>query len=408
MLTVLAAVATYTLVVLVLVSVLMLVRRFVVPSGVVTVAVSGGGDHDLTTEVGSTLLAAFNRAGIHFPAACGGRGTCGTCRVKVTRGGGPFLPTEGAHIGRAEAREGWRLACQVRMRDDIAVEVPQEIFAAGRWQCRVRSANNVASFIREIVFGLPEGEEIDFRAGSYVQVECPPYRVCFEDLPVEEEFRAEWDRHGLWELEASSDEHVVRAYSLANPPYERRILMLNVRIATPPPDSAEAPPGVVSSYLFSLRPGDELTITGPFGDFFARDSDAEMIYVGGGAGMAPMRSHILDQLQRLGTHRKISFWYGARSVREIFYADLFHRLAAKHDNFEWHVALSDPQPEDEWDGHTGFIHQVLYDHYLGTHPAPEEVEYYLCGPPVMLAACRKMLDDLGVEPDNIFFDDFGS
>ena len=408
MLTVLAAIGAYTAVILMLVALLMLVRRAVVPVGPVRIAVNGGGDHDLRTEAGGTLLSAFVQAGVHIPSACGGKGTCGACRVRVTAGGGAFLPTEAAHIGRAEAGDGWRLACQVRVRQDLDVELPQEIFAAGRRRCRVTSARNVATFIREFVLELPEGEELEFRAGSYVQIESPPHRVRFGDFAIEPEFRDAWDQFGLWSLESISDETVVRAYSLANPPSEGGILMLNVRIATPPLGTRGVPPGIVSSYLYGLRPGDEVVVTGPFGDFFARETDAEMIYIGGGAGMAPMRSHLLDLLEGKGTTRKISFWYGARSVREVFYADVFDRLAAEHENFTWHLALSDPSPRDRWEGPTGFIHQVLYDRYLRSHDAPEEVEYYLCGPPMMLAAFRNLLAELGVEAENIRFDDFGS
>jgi Na+-transporting NADH:ubiquinone oxidoreductase subunit F len=294
------------------------------------------------------------------------------------------------------------------VKGDLEVELPPDVFAVRRWSGRVRSAHNVATFIREIVLDLPEGTVMDFRAGGYIQVECPPYRARFSDFDIEEQYRRDWDCFGLLELESRSTESVTRAYSMANAPAESGLVMLNVRIATPPAESKHIPPGVASSYLFSLRPGDEVSLMGPFGQFFANESDAEMVFVGGGAGMAPMRSHILDQLERLGTRRQISFWYGARSVRETFYADLFTRLAAAHVNFEWHLALSDPAPEDRWDGDTGFIHQVLYDNHLRDHPAPEDIEYYLCGPPVMIAACRKMLDDLGVDPTNILYDDFGS
>jgi Na+-transporting NADH:ubiquinone oxidoreductase subunit F len=296
----------------------------------------------------------------------------------------------------------------MRVRGDLSVELPPEVLAVGRFRCTVRSTHNVATFIREIVLDLPEGEVMDFRAGGYIQVEAPPYRARFADFDIEEQYRKDWDRFGLLELESHSTESVTRAYSMANAPSEADVVMLNVRIATPPAESEHVPPGVVSSYLFSLRPGDAVNVTGPFGDFFAKESHAEMVFVGGGAGMAPMRSHILDQLERRRTRRPISLWYGARSVRETFYADLFTRLAAEHENFEWRLALSDPAPEDRWDGDTGFIHQVLYTNHLRDHPAPEDIEYYLCGPPVMIAACRKMLDDLGVEPTNILFDDFGS
>jgi Na+-transporting NADH:ubiquinone oxidoreductase subunit F len=294
------------------------------------------------------------------------------------------------------------------VRQDIAIDLPHEIFGVRRRVGVVRVAHNVATFIREITIELPSEDVMPFRAGGYVQVECPPYRARFSDFDIGAEYRREWEQYGLFDLEASSDESTTRAYSMANAPSESGIVMLNVRIATPPAGSSGIPPGVVSSYLFSLAPGDHVTTTGPFGEFFARETDAEMIFVGGGAGMAPMRSLVLDQLERVRTDRRISFWYGARSVKEAFYVDLFTDLAARHDNFMWHLALSDPAPEDVWDGPTGFIHQVLYDSYLRSHPAPEDVEYYLCGPPVMIAACRTMLDNLGVDPSNILFDDFGS
>jgi Na+-transporting NADH:ubiquinone oxidoreductase subunit F len=405
---ILVAVGTFTLVMLLLVGMLLVARKALVPSGPVLVLVNGGGSHDIRAEAGDTLLASFTQAGIHLPAACGGQGTCGACRVRVEVGAGAPLPTEAVHISRGEARVGWRLACQVKVRQELNVELPPKVFAVDRWRCRVRSARNVATFIREIVVELPEGEDMDFRAGSYLHVECPPYRRRFADFDIEEKYRADWTRHARWDLESESKGTVTRAYSLANAPAEKGMVILNVRISTPPAGSRGIPPGVVSSYLFGLRPGDEVALIGPFGDFLAEESQAEMVFVGGGAGMAPMRSHILDQLERIGGGRKISFWYGARSVREAFYTDLFSRLAAEHDRFEWHLALSDPSPEDYWDGHTGFIHQVLYANHLRDHRAPEDIEYYLCGPPVMIAACRKMLDDLGVAPENIRFDDFGS
>jgi Na+-transporting NADH:ubiquinone oxidoreductase subunit F len=405
--TVLAAVAAFTLLILALVGALLVARSFLVASGPVRVLVNGGGAHDIEAVAGDTLLSLFTEAGIYLPSACGGQGTCGVCRVRVERGAGAILPTESVHINRRDARQGWRLACQVRVRQDLDVELPPEVFAVGRWSCRVRSARNVSTFIREIVLELPAGEAMDFRAGSYVQVECPPYHARFEDFGIDEEYRSDWARYGLFGLESQSDEPVQRAYSLANAPIEDDALMLNVRIATPPAGSRAIPPGVASTYLWALEPGDDVTVTGPHGDFFAQESEAEMVFVGGGAGMAPMRSLILDQLERIGTKREMSFWYGARSVREAFYVDLFTRLAAAHENFEWCLALSEPAPEDLWDGPTGFIHQVLYANHLRTHPAPEDVEYYLCGPPVMIAACRKMLDDLGVDPEKIRFDDFG-
>jgi Na+-transporting NADH:ubiquinone oxidoreductase subunit F len=406
--TVLVAVVAFTLVMLALVGVLLGVRDAIVPSGPVRITVNGGGDHDFTGEAGQSLLALLGHAGVYLPSGCGGQGTCGACRVRVTSDVGPPLPTESVHIGRGDARRGWRLACQVKVKEDLSVELPPDVFGVGRWRGTVRSAHNVSTFIREILLSLPHGERIGFRAGQYIQVDAPPYRLRFADFVIEERYRSEWDRHGFWALESRSRDTVTRAYSMANAPDEDHQVLLNVRIATPPADRPSAPPGIVSSWLFGLREGDEVDLTGPFGDFVANDTDAEMVFVGGGAGMAPMRSLILDQLLRLRTHRRISFWYGARSAREAFYVDLFTRLAAEHDNFEWRLALSDPAPEDLWDGDTGFIHQVLYDGYLVDHPAPEDVEYYLCGPPVMIAACRKMLDDLGVDPSNVRYDDFGT
>jgi Na+-transporting NADH:ubiquinone oxidoreductase subunit F len=328
--------------------------------------------------------------------------------VKVTDGGGAMLPTERGFITRGEAREGLRLACQVKVKQDMKIEVPAEIFDVRRWTCKVRSNDNVATFIKELVLELPAGEAVPFRAGGYIQVERPPGTVNYQDFEIGDEYRPDWDKFNLWRYTSTVDEPVVRAYSMANYPEERGIIMLNVRVASPPPRGPEGiPPGKMSSYIFGLEPGDEVVISGPFGEFFAKETQAEMLFIGGGAGMAPMRSHIFDQFRRLHTTRKVSFWYGARSLREAFYVDEFDALARECDNFEWHLALSEPLPEDNWTGKTGFIHQVLLDNYLKDHPAPEDVEYYLCGPPMMLKACMQMLDGLGVEPENILLDDFG-
>lgn len=406
MLTVFLGVLGFTLIMLVLVSVLLLARTALVPSGPVDIVVNDG-DHDFRANAGDTLLTTLGNVGILLPSACGGRGTCGVCVVQVVAGGGALLPTETAHISRGEAQEGWRLACQVKVKENLAVMVPSEIFAVKRWRCTVRSSRNVATFIREVVLELPEGEVMAFQAGGYIQVECPPFECRFTDFAIDEKYRADWDKYDLWRLVSTNSSTVTRAYSLANYPEEKGIIMLNVRIATPPPGMGDVPPGVVSSYLFNLKPGDDVTITGPFGEFLAKETDREMVFIGGGAGMAPMRSHILDQLERIASKRKISFWYGARSRREAFYVDEFDRLAARHDNFAWHLALSEPLEEDHWTGPTGFIHQVVYRDYLENHPAPEDVEYYLCGPPMMIKACRKMLDDLGVTSENVMFDDFG-
>ena len=399
-------VGLFTAIVLALVFVILAARSRLVASGEVPILVNG--ERELASRVGVKLLGALGESGLFVSSACGGGGTCGQCRVKVLEGGGSILPTEQSHITKREAREGTRLACQITVKQALKIEVPREVFGVRRFDCIVRSNHNVATFIKELVLELPPGEKLDFRAGGYVQIECPPHTVKYADFHVEERLRAEWDRYRLWRYVSSCQEPVSRAYSMASYPLESGIIMLNIRVATPPPGADDSvPPGVMSSYVFSLKPGDKLTVSGPFGEFFAKESQAEMVFVGGGAGMAPMRSHIFDQLRRLHSNRKITYWYGARSKREMFYVEDFDRLAAEHDNFEWHVALSDPQPEDEWTGYRGFIHKVLHDEYLAKHPAPEECEYYLCGPPMMTTAVIGMLESLGVERENILLDDFG-
>jgi Na+-transporting NADH:ubiquinone oxidoreductase subunit F len=325
----------------------------------------------------------------------------------VESGGGALLPTEVSHITPKQARAGERLACQVKVKEDMEIGLPAEVFDVRKWTCRVRSNHNVATFIKELILELPPGEEVPFRAGGYIQIECPPHEVKYQDFVVEEEYREDWDRFKQWQYVSKVEEEVSRAYSMANYPEEGGIIMLNIRIASPPPNAPDLPPGQMSSYTFGLKPGDEVVISGPYGEFFARETGNEMCFIGGGAGMAPMRSHIFDQFRRLHTDRKVSFWYGARSLREAFYVEDFDAIDSENENFEWHLALSEPLPEDHWTGLTGFIHQVLYDNYLKDHPEPEEIEYYLCGPPMMIDACKKMLDDLGVEPENIMFDDFG-
>jgi Na+-transporting NADH:ubiquinone oxidoreductase subunit F len=405
--TILFGMLGFTITIVVLTALLLAVKARIVPSGKVKIEINHEPERTLDVEAGGTLLATLADQGIFIPSACGGKGTCGVCRCVVESGGGALLPTEVSHITPRQAREGERLACQVKVKHDLSIELPPEVFAVRRWTCRVRSNHNVATFIKELVLELPEGEAVPFRAGGYIQIDCPPHEVSYRDFDIEDEYRDDWDRLDLWRYVSKVDEPVTRAYSMANYPEERGVILLNVRIATPPPDAPDAPPGQMSSWLFSLAPGDEVTISGPYGEFFARETDAEMCFVGGGAGMAPMRSHIFDQLKRLRTDRKITFWYGARSLREAFYVDEFDALAREHPNFEWHLALSEPLPEDRWAGHTGFIHQVLYDNYLKDHPAPEDVEYYLCGPPLMISACQQMLDSLGVEPENVLFDDFG-
>jgi len=405
--TILFGVAGFTVVILALVLILMAARSRLVPSGDVKILINGDPDKAVTAPAGSTLLNTLADNQIFIPSACGGQGTCGVCRVTVLEGGGSILPTETGHINRGDAREGVRLSCQVKVKQDMEIEIPSEIFEVRRWKCRVRSNDNVATFIKELVLELPEGEDVPFRAGGYIQIECPPHEVAYKDFDVAEEYRGDWDHFDVWRFVSKVDEPINRAYSMANYPEEHGIIMLNVRIASPPPRMPDVPPGQMSSYIFSLKPGDEVTISGPFGEFFAKDTDNEMIFIGGGAGMAPMRSHIFDQFKRLHTKRKVSFWYGARSLREAFYVEDFDSIQAENDNFEWHLALSEPQEEDNWTGHTGFIHQVLYDNYLKDHPAPEDCEYYICGPPMMNDAVIKMLTDLGVEPENVAFDDFG-
>ncbi len=396
----------FTAIVIALVFVILGARSRLVATGNVDVVIND--EKTIQAPVGSKLLGALANANLFVASACGGGGTCAQCRVKIFEGGGAILPTETSHINKREAAEGDRLSCQVTVKQPMRIQVPEEVFGVRKWECTVRSNHNVATFIKELVLELPEGESVPFRAGGYIQIECPPHHVKFSDFEVEERFRSDWDRFNLWKYESRVKEPVLRAYSMANYPLESDIIMLNVRIATPPPGApTEIPPGAMSSYIFGLKPGDKTTISGPFGEFFARETDNEMVFVGGGAGMAPMRSHIFDQLERVKSKRKMTFWYGARSKREMFYVDDFDRLAKDHDNFEWHVALSDPLPEDNWSGYTGFIHNVLYENYLKTHPAPEDCEYYMCGPPMMNAAVIDMLENLGVERENILLDDFG-
>jgi Na+-transporting NADH:ubiquinone oxidoreductase subunit F len=405
--TILFGMLAFTVTIVALTLVLLAVKARILPSGRVTIEINRDPEKTLEVEAGGTLLGTLAARGIFIPSACGGKGTCGVCLCRVDSGGGALLPTEVSHITPREARAGQRLACQVKVKESLQIELPPEVFAARRWTCRVRSNHNVATFIKELVLALPEGEVVPFRAGGYIQIECPPHELCYRGFAIEEEYRADWDRLDLWRHVSKVNEPVGRAYSMANYPDEHGVILLNVRIATPPAGEPDVPPGQMSSWIFSLAPGDEVVISGPYGEFFARETDAEMCFIGGGAGMAPMRSHIFDQFRRLHTERKVTFWYGARSVREAFYVEDFEALAREHPNFEWHLALSEPLPEDRWTGHTGFIHQVLYDNYLKDHPAPEEIEYYLCGPPMMIGACQKMLDSLGVEPESILFDDFG-
>ncbi len=407
LLLVLFGVLMFTVVVLLLVILILIAKSKLVASGNATLTINDDPDHKLKVPLGDKLLNALAQEEIYVPSACGGGGTCGECKLVIKEGGGDILSTEKGKLTRKEIREGYRLSCQVPVKGDMSLEIPAEIFDIRKWECRVRSNHNVATFIKELILELPQGEDVDFRAGGYIQIEAPPYHIKFSDFEIEPEYKPDWDKLDLWRYESISDEQIQRAYSMANYPEEKGIIMLNVRIATPPPNKPDAPPGLMSSFLFNLRPGDRVTISGPYGEFFAKETDNEMVFVGGGAGMAPMRSHIFDQLKRIKTDRKISFWYGARSLREVFYAEDFDRLAKENDNFKWHLALSEPLPEDNWKGATGFIHQVLLDEYLNDHPAPEDCEYYLCGPPLMIDAVLKMLDNLGVESENILFDDFG-
>ncbi|MBG57019.1 MAG: NADH:ubiquinone reductase (Na(+)-transporting) subunit F [Porticoccus sp.] len=398
-------VVMFTVVVLALVAFILAARSQLVSSGDVTIDING--EKKITVAAGNKLLQTLSNAGLFLPSACGGGGTCAQCKCIVLDGGGAMLPTEESHFTRREAKEGWRLSCQTPVKQDMRVEVPEDVFGVKQWECTVESNPNVATFIKELTLRLPEGENVNFRAGGYVQLECPPHHVKYKDFDIEPEYRADWERFGFLDLESKVDETVIRAYSMANYPEEKGVVKFNIRCATPPPGSKGIPPGQMSSYTFSLKPGDTIKVYGPFGEFFAKDTNAEMVFVGGGAGMAPMRSHIFDQLRRIKTDRKMTFWYGARSLKECFYSEEYDELAEQNPNFEWHLALSDPQPEDNWEGLTGFIHQVLYENYLKDHPAPEDCEYYMCGPPMMNAAMIKMLVDLGVEQENILLDDFG-
>ena len=405
---ILFSVGMFTVTVLVLVLVILFARSKLVSSGKITIDVNDDPEKRIETTGGRKLLGALAAEGVFLSSACGGGGTCGQCKCVVLEGGGDALPTEAEKLSRKEIREGWRLSCQVAVKQDMKIEVPEEFFGVKKLECTVVSNDNVATFIKELVLKLPEDAEVDFRAGGFMQIEVPKFHAKFSEFEIPEEYRGDWDHFKMFDLELKNEEEeTIRAYSMANYPEERGVLKFNIRIAAPPPKTEGVPPGVVSSYVFNLKPGDKVTVFGPFGEFFAKDTEAEMVFIGGGAGMAPLRSHIFDQLRRLDSKRKITFWYGARSLREAFYVEDFDELAEQYDNFEWHLALSDPQPEDNWDGYTGFIHKVAFEHYLKDHPAPEDCEYYLCGPPMMNAAVIRMLEDLGVEPENILLDDFG-
>jgi Na+-transporting NADH:ubiquinone oxidoreductase subunit F len=392
---------------MILVAVILVARSWLIPPGEVTLNINDDPGKSLSVNPGDKLLGVLGNHEIFIPSACGGGGTCAQCRVKIKSGGGDILPTETAHINKREAKEGYRLSCQVNVKQDMSLELPAEIFSISKWECQVISNESRATFIKELVLALPEGADLDFRAGGYIQIDAPPHVAEYKTMEIDEEFREDWDKYDLWQYRSAVEEPIMRAYSMANYPEEKGIIMLNVRVCPPPPAIPDAPPGQMSSFIFNLKPGDTVMVSGPYGEFFAKETDTEMVFIGGGAGMAPMRSHIFDQLKRLDSQRKISFWYGARSLREAFYVEEFDELAEMFDNFTWTLVLSDPLPEDNWTGATGFVHQYLYDNYLVDHPAPEDCEFYMCGPPMMNKAAGEMIYNLGVEHENIMFDDFG-
>jgi len=406
---ILLSIAVFTGLVLILVIILNFAESKLLPQGDITIEINGDSDKNIITRPGGTLLSALAGKSVFLPSACGGGGTCAMCECQVIEGGGEILPTETGHISRNKAKEKWRLACQVKIKEDMKIHVPDEIFSIQKWEATVESNNNVATFIKELVLNLPEGENLNFQAGGYIQIDIPEYQnLTFNNFDIEKEYHPDWDQYKIWDLVANNDEPVFRAYSMANHPAEGNRVMLNVRIATPPPPLwNEAPPGLASSYIFNLKPGDKVTVSGPFGEFFIKDTQREMVYIGGGAGMAPMRSHLFHLFQTLKTGRKVSFWYGARSVREMFYDEHFKNIEEKFPNFTYKVALSEPMEEDNWSGHTGFIHQVLHDEYLMKHDDPTEIEYYMCGPPPMINACDNMLDSLGIDKEMIAYDSFG-
>jgi Na+-transporting NADH:ubiquinone oxidoreductase subunit F len=418
--TIILGVVVFILMIVALVLVLMAARSKLVNSAEVTININHG-EKALAARAGGNLLNVLSENKIFIPSACGGKGSCGVCKVDIHDGGGSMLPTEESHISRGEARAGCRLACQVKVKGDMEIELEPEIFGVRKWECTVRSNHNVATFIKEFVIDLPEGENVPFRAGGYIQIDCPPHVQKYSDFIIEDEYREDWDKFDMWRFVSNVNDTVTRAYSMANYPEEYGMIMLNIRVASPPWNMPDAPPGIMSSFIFGCEPGDNVTISGPFGEFFAKDTDNEMVFVGGGAGMAPMRSHIFDQFKRIKTDRKVSFWYGARSFREAFYLEDFDGIQEEFDNFMWHVALSDVLEEDEWDnpestsrqslgcqeGYVGYIHNIVYEHYLKDHESPEDIEYYLCGPPIMNTSVINMLINLGVEPENIALDDFG-
>jgi|TARA_B110001454_G_scaffold163344_1_gene152881 Na+-transporting NADH:ubiquinone oxidoreductase subunit F len=407
MLITLSSVFVFTGVILLLVLVLTFAESKLLPQGAVKILINKKDDKSPTVNPGGTLLNTLSAEGIFIPSACGGGGTCAQCICQVHSGGGQILATELNHISRRDAKEDWRLACQVKVREDMEITVPDEIFSIQKWECSVKSNENVATFIKELVLELPSGENLNFQAGGFIQIDIPEYELDFNEFDIEDEYHEDWDKFNIWNLKGKNTEPQFRAYSMANHPAEGNIIMLNVRIATPPPALwNDAPPGIASSYMFNLKAGDKVTISGPYGDFFIKDSDREMVYIGGGAGMAPMRSHLFHLFHTLETGRKVSFWYGARSKREMFYDDDFKAIQQKYPNFSYNVALSDPVPGDNWEGYKGFIHQVLFDNYLENHEDSTEIEYYMCGPPMMIDAAENLLYNLGVEPEMVAFDKF--
>ena len=407
MITSIASVLVCTFIILFLVLILNLAESKLLPQGDVKVLINKNEEKSPLVKPGGTLLNALSNVGIFIPSACGGGGTCAQCKCQIVSGGGDILSTELNHINRKEAKENWRLACQVKVREDMEIKIPDEIFSIQKWECVVKSNNNVATFIKELVLELPEGEVLNFQAGGYIQIDIPKYNLKFNEFNVEKVYHEDWDKYKIWDLAANNEESVFRAYSMANHPAEGNIVMLNVRIATPPPALwNDVPPGVASSYIFNLKEGDKVTISGPYGEFFIKPTEREMVYVGGGAGMAPMRSHLFHLFHTLKTGRKVSYWYGARSKREMFYDQDFKNIENNFPNFKYHVALSDPMDEDKWNGYTGFIHQVLFDNYLKNHEDPTEIEYYMCGPPMMVEAAENMLYDMGVEEEMVAFDKF--
>ena len=398
-------VSIFTAVILGLVGVIRIARSQLVATGNVSIKING--EKELVVPAGGKLMSTLSDNGVLVPSACGGGGTCAQCIVKIFEGGGEILATEEGHIKPKQRLEGCRLSCQVPVKQNMVIEVPEEALETKKWDCTVRSNGNVATFIKELVLELPKGEEVAFKAGGYIQIEVPPHTLDYKTFTIEDEYRDDWDKYDVWRYKSVVNETVIRAYSMANFPGEEGIIMLNVRIASPPPRLPDVPPGQVSSYIFDLKAGDKVTISGPYGEFFIKDTESEMVYIGGGAGMAPLRSHIFELFKTLKTGRKVTYWYGGRSLRELFYVDQFREIEKQFPNFQFNIALSEPMPEDNWTGYVGFIHQVLLENYLDAHAAPEDIEYYICGPPMMNDAVFKMLDDLGVEQENIAFDDFG-